>query len=368
MESKDQYDESELKVDESLDGREETDEQLEPSHAQYELLTYPADFTLEVLHQKFFKNRDIEIPTFQRKFVWTATQASRLIESFLLGLPVPPIFLYSPRGSEKLLVVDGQQRLRAIAQFFEGHFGEETEAGKVQVFRLRLDEHSRWNGKTLEDLDEEEKARLKNGVLRAYIMKQINPRDDKSIFYVFERLNTGGTLLRAQEVRNCVYDGPFNQLLHELNRRGSWREILGKPRLDPRLKDVELILRFLALLSKRDSYEKPMNEFLTEFMRQNRGGQENETWRKAFEQASDAVLKSLGQKPFHVKAGLNAAVFDAVFVAFGTKSTAAAPSDIGMRFEKLKEDSRFKEYTERATSDDESVKRRIALAIEQLFE
>lgn len=287
--------------------------------ATYDLFTYPADFTLEVLHQKLSVNKDIVIPRFQRKFVWSVVQASRLVESFLLGLPVPPVFLYGERNSDKLLVVDGQQRLRSVSYYFSGFFGEE-EAGKRSVFRLKLGEKSKWDGLSIADLKPEDRSKLKNGVLRSYVMKQTNADDNKSIFYAFERLNTGGTLLAPQEVRNSIYGGRFNDLLHELNKRESWRKILGKEMPDTRLKDLELLLRFFALTTNLNIYDKPMREFLTNFMIRSRQ-ESNPTLKNMFELTTDAVFKYLGAKPFHIKAGLNAAVFDAVLVAFALRTS-----------------------------------------------
>ena len=330
----------------------------------YDLLSYPADFTLEVLHQKLSVNKDIEIPHFQRKFVWTLAQASRLIESFLMGLPVPPVFLYAERKSDKLLVVDGQQRLRAISYFFSGLFGEETE-GKRSVFRLKLEPPNKWGGLSMNDLAPEDAARLKNSVLRSYVMKQLNPEDQKSIFYVFERLNSGGTLLRAQEVRHSIYGGPFNNLLHELNLEQPWRKILGRGSPDSRLKDVELVLRALALTFNLDNYDKPMSDFLSNFMVAYRS-KPLPQFKETFTEAASAIVEHLGAKPFHIKAGLNAAVFDAVFVAF-SQVKGPIPEDIKSRYETLKSDTAFRDATQKATSDSERVKARINIARVTLF-
>src|SRR5690606_11803388 len=106
------------------------------SPASYEIATYPADYTLEVLHAKWLA-KEIYIPPFQRGFVWNQAQASKLIESFLVGLPVPPIFLYVERESERSMVVDGQQRLRSIFDFFAGYFGNEDDRARKPVFRLK---------------------------------------------------------------------------------------------------------------------------------------------------------------------------------------------------------------------------------------
>src|SRR5712692_859544 len=89
----------------------------------YEVLTYPADFTLELLVGKWNKG-EINIAQGQRKFVWNQAKASKLVESFLIGLPVPPIYFYQDKDDNNLLVVDGQQRLKSIAYFFSGKFGD----------------------------------------------------------------------------------------------------------------------------------------------------------------------------------------------------------------------------------------------------
>jgi len=90
-----------------------------PSH--YEIVSIPADYTLEGLATKM-KRGQLKIPGFQRKFVWTQRQASRLIESFLLGLPVPALFLYADPDTGDQQVIDGQQRLMSVVQFFTGSF------------------------------------------------------------------------------------------------------------------------------------------------------------------------------------------------------------------------------------------------------
>src|SRR5712692_2486466 len=135
------------------------EEDYESAPPTYEINTYPADFTLEVLHQKWNAG-DIEIPRFQRQFVWKQIQASKLMESFLIGLPVPAVFLYTERTTQRFLVIDGQQRLRSVFHFFEGLFGEEKK-GKREVFQLRgLSEKSKYFGKTFQDLHEADRRRL----------------------------------------------------------------------------------------------------------------------------------------------------------------------------------------------------------------
>jgi len=219
------------------------EEDAESAPPDYQINTYPADFTLEVLYQKWLAG-DIEIPKFQRQFVWKQNQASKLIESFLIGLPVPAVFLYTERLSQRFLVIDGQQRLRSVFYFLEGYFGEKKN-GQREVFGLTgLSEKSKYYRKEFKELESPDQRKFHNSVLRSFIVQQLNPDDnDTSMFHVFERLNTGGTLLANQEIRNCVYRGNFRELLQELNGLPDWRVILGKEASDSRQRDIELILR-----------------------------------------------------------------------------------------------------------------------------
>jgi len=343
------------------------DEDYESAPPDYQISTYPADFTLEVLHQKW-KGGEIVIPEFQRRFVWKQVQSSKLIESFLVGLPVPPVFLYTDRKSQKFLVIDGQQRLKSIFYYFDGYFGPESLDGTRKVFRLGgLSNESIYSGKTYDDLREEDQRKLKNSVLRAFVVQQLDPADDTGMYHIFERLNTGGTLLTNQEIRNCVYHGKLISFLNEINIYPKWRRILGKDAPDSRKKDVELLIRFFAL---RDgsSYRRPMKDFLSKFMRKNRDASEEvfETSKVIFERTCNSVIASLGEKPFHVRAGLNAAVFDAVMVSF-SKHLDNIPKDIKNRYDDLIKDKGFDSAIRNSTTNEETVKERFSKAELILF-
>lgn len=342
------------------------DEDYESAPPDYHISTYPADFTLELLHLKW-KSGEILIPDFQRGFVWKQVQASKLIESFLVGLPVPAVFFYSERKSQKFFVIDGQQRLRSVFYFFEGYFGQEIDEIR-RVFRLTgLSPDSPFTGKTFDELREEDQRRLRNAVLRAFIVQQLDPADDTSMYHIFERLNTGGTLLTNQEIRNCVYHGNFITFLDEANTYPAWRRILGKDTPDTRRKDMELLVRFFAM---RDisAYKKPMKDFLSKFMRKNRdaSAQVVKATRDIFERTCDAVVTSLGERPFHVRAGLNTAVFDGVMTAFANHS-GAIPVDIASRYRSLINDLDFQKRTRDTTTDVDTVKERLGQAERTLF-
>lgn len=344
------------------------EEDYESAPAEYEIATYPADFTLEVLNDKW-KAGDIEVPKFQREFVWKQTQASKLIESFMVGLPVPAVFLYTERKSQKYLVIDGQQRLKSIFYFFEGYFGGEDQQ-KRGVFRLEgLNQKSKWHKRTFAEFDEPDQRKFKNSVLRAFIVQQLDPHDDTSVYHIFERLNTGGTLLTNQEVRNCVYGGKFNEVLNDLNTNPNWRTILGRAKEDSRQKDKELILRFFALQGDNIKiYEKPLKDFLNKFMRRNRNPADEtlKNMRACFEGTSASVAAALGKKPFHIKAGLNSAVFDSVMVAFSAHLQ-GVPADIKERYTRLVNNPDYLKLVRSGTTDDETVRKRFDLADKSLF-
>lgn len=352
----------------------EQEDELE-SLPVYEILTYPADYTLEILVQKWSKGQIIN-PTLQRGYVWSQAQASKLIESFLLGLPVPPVFLYQNRKDNSLMVIDGHQRLRTIFYFFTGLFGEQGARGAKRFSLAGLHAKSPYLGQTYNSLKETNQAaynRLNNSVLRAFLMKQIDPNDDSSIFQVFERLNSGGVALTGQEIRNCLYDGTFNELTKKLNKLREWREILGRKEVDSRMRDVELVLRLIALSEDLSSYKHPMKKFLNDFLKKHKDIDESESKRieKQFQRTATAIVEILGKKPFHVHRGLNAAVCDSVFVAFARNqvdSKAADHSGMRKRFGHLLENAKYEEYTTKATTNDEVVQNRIDMAEQALLE
>jgi len=161
----------------------------ETTPLEYDIAIIPADFTLEVLYLKWQK-KEIIIPKFQRSFVWTIIQASRLIESFMMGLPIPPIYFYV-EPDQKNLVIDGRQRLQSIFYFFDGYFGEPDQFDKRREFKLDgINEKSRWYKKKFEDFSEEDQRKLKNSVLRTVLVSQNNPKEDHtSIFLDLSKLN-----------------------------------------------------------------------------------------------------------------------------------------------------------------------------------
>ncbi|MEL6688155.1 MAG: DUF262 domain-containing protein, partial [Pseudomonadota bacterium] len=319
------------------------DEDTETSTVEFNIVVTSSDWTLELLAKKFLEG-DIIIPDYQRKFVWDIRRASTLIESFAIGIPVPQVFFYE-NGDGQLEVIDGQQRITSIAYFFEGFFGGEDSKGNRKVFKLKgLEQRKDLEGKSFSELDDRTKRRIKNASLRGVTVKQLTPEQEQpeSVYHIFERLNTGGQPLNAQEIRNAVYRGELLAELERLNLTKNWREIYGKPEPDPKQRDIELILRLLSLYKNSENYSPPMKDFLSKEMAKNRNldTERSKRFSEAFIHAVDAVVNAL-DKPFRPRGLLNAATLEAVMVSLMEQAQPVSLSKDS--YEALLEDEGFQE-------------------------
>jgi len=335
----------------------ETEDSEVGSSVRYLISSYGADHPVDGLVKRIDRG-DIYVPEFQRGYVWNHGQASRFVESLLLGLPVPGIFLFKEPDTQKLVVVDGQQRLRTLQFFYEGLFLK-----KEFILKGVCDE---LQGKTAKTLSEEDRRRLDDAIIHATIFQQDDPHGDRSsVYLIFERLNTGGTPLSPQEIRSCVYRGSLNDLLNELADDENWREIYGPP--SRRAKDQELILRFLALLVRGETYTKPMKQFLNDFMEEHRQADDEllDTWRCMFRETAKMAAGHLGRGAFRPERNLNAAVLDALLVGLATRlASGPLENPDGLRDAVdvvLKNDS-FLRAVSSATTDEESLKQRLSVA------
>lgn len=357
----DEFDDIDLVVEEEAD---DTNISID-----YDIASYPSDYTLSGISQ-MWKDGDIEIPSYQREFVWSKAQSSLLIDSFLCGLPVPPVFLYIDE-SNKNLVIDGQQRIMSIVFFMDGFFGREDTHGKRQVFRLSgLSKQSPHYNKRFEDLSEEDKRKLKQAVLRAVNIRQLSPiGESTSAYHIFERLNTGGTPLKAQEIRNCVFRGNLSSVLRDANKNSDWRKILGKPLLDKHQKDVELLLRLFALVGSVNSYEKPIKEFLNKAMKKHEkfDTKKSQIFFELFPSLTKSIVDSLGEKPFHLRGPINIAAMESVMCVLAENFKRVDFKNLNQKFSELKLDAEFDENTRINTTDAKSLNRRIEKAKEILL-
>ncbi|TGM07110.1 DUF262 domain-containing protein [Leptospira jelokensis] len=211
---------------------------------------------------RMITDKDIILnPHYQREYVWDNKRASLLIESIILNVPIPVVYV-SQEDDEKWNVIDGLQRLNSLNRFFERDF-------KLKGLEV-LDE---LNGCDIKTLNPKALRILRNGLIRVVM---ISSDSDPNIKYdVFMRLNRGSVRLSEQELRNCLYRGPYNDLLKELRSNPQFMDILNLTEKHPRMNEIELIERFFAMFDDWDnenlvmkSYKKQIKRLLNEHMNQ----------------------------------------------------------------------------------------------------
>ncbi|MBI1793783.1 MAG: DUF262 domain-containing protein [Chloroflexi bacterium] len=326
----------------------------------YSITSYGADYPVDSLVNRLRDNK-IRVPSFQRGYVWSEKQASRFIESLLLGLPVPGIFLSKDTDSADLLVIDGQQRLKSLQFFYEGHIGE-------KVFKLK-DVQERFVGKTYKGLEADDRQRLDDSIIHATVVKQDEPSEDhSSIYLVFERLNTGGLQLQPQEIRSAIYIGEFAELIKKLNDYPKWRNVYGNK--STRLKDQEFILRFLSMYFYRDQYEKPLKGFMNKYMAKNKNLKlhSEEILTDVFTKTIDYIDDVLGKKAFRPFRAMNASIYDSVMVGIAErlfrKSKLPDKDNFLKAYDNLLANEEYSQATSAGTSDEPVVTRRMNMAID----
>lgn len=328
---------------------------------EFDISVTPVDSSLSLLSEQL-DNGDMIIPFYQRNFVWKIEQASRLIESFIIGLPVPQIFLYV-NDDVIMEVIDGQQRLMSIKYFMDGYFGE-PKTDKRQVFRLKgLSEASSLNGRTFAELSSKDQRKLRNSTLRAIHIKQLSPsRRNDCVFHIFERLNTGGTQLKPQEIRNAVYRGTIVKSLQELNTGTGWMSALKIKVNDKHQRDMELILRIFALFEDWNQYEKPMVRFLNQAMSENREFDSSKSRR--FYDRFPIVMSEIATRinaPFRPRGVVNMAVMDSVVVSL-LEHNDFNFEKLSVTYDALLADADFQRTTAMSTADAVVLKERFHIA------
>ncbi len=295
------------------------------------------------------------IPPFQRSYVWTNSQASKLIESIFLGLPIPSIFLGQDAESKKYFVIDGQQRLISLLRFYQDDF-------KLSGI------DSRWKGKKYSDLTDNEQFQLGDFSIHAIIVKEGNEINDDSIYQIFERINTGGVNLQAQEIRASSYHGKFNNLLNELADYTEWDEFiqLNKTRQKPQ----ELILRFFALNFDYQEYKPTMKTFMNLFMKRNRNFSDSEMneFRDIFIETVKVISKTFEKKDFILAPSrvVNTQLLDSIMVGIAQNISDIKTKDTSLIYqiyENLKKNEEYIEFCNSRKSTSELVNGRINKAI-----
>ncbi len=222
---------------------------------------YGADYPVITLVERLQKGEFI-VPNFQRGYVWKSEQASKFIESLLLGIPIPAIFLAKDKFSKHFIIIDGQQRLKTLQSFYEGKF---PDGKKFKLHNVVAD----WENKTYETLSISDRIDLDHTIIHATIINE--NANSNGIFHIFERLNTTGIQLTDQEIRSGIYYGKLVELLRKLAHSEVWKKLFAYKNNDfNSSRDEELIVSFFALYYDWQNYRGNMKEFLNDFMLKNR--------------------------------------------------------------------------------------------------
>ena len=335
-------------ADDADDGNDTTD---------YRITSFGIDYDVEGIVRRLEK-KTIDLPKYQRSYVWSIQRASKFIESLLLKLPVPGIFLYREHGSHIQTVIDGRQRLESLRRYYS----EEFDKRDFALIGVREE----FQGLKYQDLTDEMRGNLDDTIIHATIIKQDEPDDGgSSQFEIFQRLNTNATPLSAQEIRAASFRGKFCELLVELNANENWRQLFGKEHR--RRRDEELILRFFALYYGSEVYERPIKGFLNDFMKSNSSLKcyPREELKRLFENTIVNVLEKIGPGAFKRTRALNAALFDAVMVGVGRRlERGKIRNNMKQELDSLLENDEFITAIGYRTSDADRVKARIRLATE----
>ena len=343
----------------------------------FNISSWGADLSFRELIS-MYEDDELIKPELQRKYVWDKTVASRFIESILLGLPVPSIFL-AQSGSQKL-IVDGYQRIMTVYDYVKR--GKFSADGKV--FKLSNSEkiNKRWRNKSFVELSTDDQRKIRSTTIHAIVFEQKKPEnDDTSLYQIFERINTSGRSLTPQEIRNCVYQGAFNSLLFELNENTTWRKLFGTIAPDSRMRDLEYILRFFVMktddILKSDAKQISLKKSLNSFMDNHRNDTEEDIEKFRFEFLStvEAVNNSIGEKAFRnlAKNGFSKkfhpAIFDAIMVsAFLISKKGHDINAVSLeQHQTLLNNEQFKGAVSKRTTDIENIRKRIQLAGAILF-
>jgi len=245
-----------IENDQDTAQEDQNDGGLYPYDPAYESIEIGEDpFSVYEYLRQLKKGKITIQPDFQRNQVWSDVQKSKFIESIILNFPLPPIYLNETKEST-YIVIDGLQRSTALDQFYN------------KEFALRgLEALPKYNGLKFNELPDILQSKFEDKKLTVFILKPSTPM--VVIYDLFNRINTGGTQLNRQEVRNCIFIGKSTQLLKELSEEFYFKVAIDWGVKDTRMKDREVVLRYLAFrwFDYRNEYTGDMSEYVESAMR-----------------------------------------------------------------------------------------------------
>ncbi len=379
---------------------EETDEG-ELTIKPYEVDCLPNDYNISVI-MNLIQRGYIKIPSFQRNYIWKKDMASKFIESIIIGLPIPQIFIFEQARND-FLVIDGQQRLVTIYLFKNKRFPkndtgraiirnflsrgkeippEDLSGENFEDFNLKLpsasNEKNPLNGKNYDTLPSNREFDFKasfdfNRTIRTITIRQLAPDDNySSMFEIFSRLNSGGVTLEPQEIRMSLFYSSFYDKVIELNRYPAWRTFLGKKEPDLHMNEVEVLIRAFAMLEMYEEYKSPMRVFLNRYSEtaKNYDADKIDELSRLFTDFWTSC-RALDKNSFKNENGkFVISYFEAVFVAVCREIQINGLNErtiLSGSLRDLKNDNEFFNASQQRTAQPAHVKKRIEKAIESII-
>lgn len=323
-------------------------------------------FTIFGLIRKIEQGKVLMNPDFQRNFVWNPVQQSRFIESLILNIPLPPIYV-SQDIKGNYIIIDGLQRTTSLRQFLNNEFSLK---GLEAIPKL--------NGLEFSQLETDLKTRIEDKNILLYILRPSVPM--VVVYDIFNRINTGGTQLTRQEIRNCVYIGQAADLLREFSELNSFRKAIDNGISPKRMKDREAVLRYLAfkIFDYKVDYKNDMDEFLGNTMKII-NNMSDETLKKLeidFKRTMNFASSIFGNKNFRLptaysRGRVNIAIMESVslFISNSTDEFLNENKNkISKNYDKLVDNYEYLEAVRFSTGSTSKVKNRFEIANEILGE
>lgn len=296
---------------------------------------------------RMHKDGILEIrPAFQRSIVWTDAAQTRFIDSLVKQLPIPSMCFSLDYKSQTWQVIDGLQRMFTIIRFL---------SGSGWTLSKLADIDPKLAGKSVSGITNRKSelysyyTRVQNLTLPITVLRCDYQKKSHSnyIFTIFHRLNSGGVKLNNQEIRNCIYSGPFNDFLKELDANSNWLKInkMEEPG-DYRYTKQELILRFFAFHDSYESYHGRLAKFLNEYMAEHRYPSDDfiSEKRNLFERSVDIVYRDVFAGIIPPKLSISVLEATLVGVSFNLSYLEGQiESNIQALYQRLKANEQFSE-------------------------
>ncbi|MBD2482491.1 DUF262 domain-containing protein [Planktothrix sp. FACHB-1365] len=333
----------------------------DPTQADIDIREDPQ--TVFELLRKYDNGKLITDPDFQRNVVWELENKSKFIESVILNFPLPPWYLNQTKEG-KLIIVDGLQRTTALHEFVKDKF---RLSGLQALTKL-----NGYNFSELKELPGDYQTRIEDKKLYIYFIKPSVPV--KVVYDIFNRINTGGTRLQRQEVRNCIFSGKSTKLLKQLSEKKYFRKAIDNGVSAKRMKDREVILRYLAfkIFDYEKDYQGDLSDFVERAMKEINlmDYKKIELLENDFERVMNLTFDFFGTKNFRLPSGknrgrINIAMFESVCYCFSISSDVFLKNNknsIQNNFTKLLENQEYLDSIRDSTSSKSKVITRFKLA------